>query len=315
MPRVEPSTLAGRVRREDGQTFVFVLTMLFALLLLVATSINIGQAVNRRILVQMLADAGAFTGATEMARGMNTIAEQNGRIQNAWMIMVGATHFFTDPPCRANDEATGAYGRARAALGRVIEALDAGYGRRAEDEARRVTEYSAIDLFPGERLAMGESLPGLRPQRPAGRVVELEQVPDGTKPETLLLEALDVRHRGAFESAAGFGGFSHRVWGCRSSEGLLPREASFDLWYRAVADSTPVAFVWVVTAPARQARLFDRFFGPDAIPEMSAAAVAKPIGGEIKRARAFYVTKMVPLRELLPRVADNVRQRWRDVYH
>ena len=114
--------------REDGQAFVFVLTILFALLLLVATSVNIGQAVNRRILLQVVADAGAFTGATEMARGMNTIAEQNGRIQRAWATMVQATRFYELPPCGPNDQAVGAYGRAQGNLARVIRAVNAGYG-------------------------------------------------------------------------------------------------------------------------------------------------------------------------------------------
>jgi Flp pilus assembly protein TadG len=72
---------------ERGQTFVFVLTILFALFLIVAMSVNIGQAVNRRIMLQIAADAGAFTGASEMARGMNTIAEVNLRIQRAWAAM------------------------------------------------------------------------------------------------------------------------------------------------------------------------------------------------------------------------------------
>jgi hypothetical protein len=292
----------ARLSDETGQTFVFVLTILFALLLLAATSVNIGQAVSRRILLQMLADAGAFTGATEMSRGMNTIAEQNGRIQEAWATLARATRYFGVPPCGASDQATGAYGRAQGELGRVIEAVNQGYGSRAAEEARAVTEFSARDLFPGESLEMGESLPPLGPQRPAGRVVDLEQVPDGT----------------VSERSGGVPGRHWAVWSCytvKPKKAIWPRQGSFGLWYRAVQSSMPTSFVWVVSAPARQARLFDRFFGPWAIPAMSAASVAKPIRGEIKEARARYVAKMVPLRELLRGVDDNVRRRWREIYH
>ena len=299
MPRGESTRLARRLARETGQTFVFVLTMLFALLLVVATSINIGQAVNRRILLQVLADAGAFTGATEMARGMNTIAEQNGRIQRAWASLADATHSFTVPSCVPNDDATNAYGAARHNLGRAIEAINAGYGRRAVEQAERVTQFNAVDLFPREDLRMSEGSAELAEQRAPGRVVTLEQVPDGT----------------VSDLSGPYPGYSYRVWACRSGKVVLPREASFDLWYRAPRDTMPVAFVWVVTAPARRARWFDRFFGPYVIPEMSAAAVAKPVAGEIRQARARYVAKMVPVRAFLQQTYDDVRERVRHIYH
>ncbi len=285
--------------REDGQAFVFVLTILLALLLLVATSINIGQAVNRRILLQMVADAGAFTGATEMARGMNTIAEQNGRIQRAWATMVQATRAFGPAPVRPQRPG----GRARTAGPGKPRARDpggqSGYGRRAAEEAYAVSAFNAEDLVPGRTVGHGRGTPGLSRQRPAGRVVELEQVPDGT----------------SSEQSGGYPGRTHVTWSCSALRSIRVRTSSFSLWYRAVPESMPIAFAWVVTAPARRARLFDSFFGPYAIPPMSAAAVAKPIGGEIKEARARYVAKVTPLRELLRGIDDTVRERWREIYH
>ena len=60
----------------------------------------------------MIADTGAFTGATEMARGLNTLAKLNGKIQRAWSIMTFATAGFTvAPSCLASDAAVAGYWR------------------------------------------------------------------------------------------------------------------------------------------------------------------------------------------------------------
>jgi hypothetical protein len=58
----------------------------------------------------------------------------------------------------------------------------------------------------------------------------------------------------------------------------------------------PYIFVWRVkeTRPTR-ALFFDSFFGPDAIPAMTAVAVAKAVGGDVHRGRSRYRAKMVPV--------------------
>ena len=43
----------------------------------VGTMVNVGQAINRRMALQIAADAGAWTGATNMAIGMNALADVN----------------------------------------------------------------------------------------------------------------------------------------------------------------------------------------------------------------------------------------------
>jgi Flp pilus assembly protein TadG len=287
-------------RDERGQTLAFVMTTLLALTLVAGVSINIGQAVTRRVLLQMVADAGAFTGATVMARGMNTIAEQNLRIQKAWAVTADATLGFTAPPCIASDLATGAYAVVRTNVGRLIRALNEGYGQLAETEASRVTRYNAVDLFPSERLTMGESdsASGLVPQRPQGRLVNIEEVPGGTRPAVPSLSP----------------GFTNRAWTCWQGPLVMPRSKAFGLWYR-MTPSAPIQFLWVVTAPRTEARFFDRFFGPRAIPEMTAAAVAKPVGGEIALGRAKYVAKMTPLRQIRGQVFDAVLRRVRTIHH
>jgi hypothetical protein len=298
------ASAAGRLwRGERGQVFAFVATILFGMFLFAAASINIGQAVTRRILLQMTADAGAFTGATVMAQGLNTIAQQNLRIQRAWGAMATATAAFTLPPCLASDMGTAFYGVASGRLAYMIRRLNTAYGQRASAEARQVTEYNAVDLFPSERLAMGESHgpSGIRRQRPDGRLVDLEQVPHGT------MVAPGV--------ASPTPGYRQWTWSCLSIPALEPRTGVFQLWYRAKRSSMPMAFVWTVTAPATSARAFDTFFGPMAIPEMTAAAVARPVGGEIALGRSLYVAKMTPLRNVVARVYDSYFRRQRSVSH
>lgn len=296
---MRPASARRLAFEERGQTFPFVVTLLLALFLIVATVINVGQAINRRIFLQMLADAGAFTGATELARGMNTIARLNGRIQQAWSGLTFATMGFTVTACLASDTGVAGYGTVHGATTTLVDLVNQGYGRRAADEAASITRYNAEDLFPGERLQMGEQDPatGLSSRRPSGRAVDLEEVPAGTAP---VYRALSPARTSA-------------TWTCF---GPLPqaRSAAFRLWYQK-QDTNPISFVWVVKAPPSRARFFDSFFGPYLIPEMTAASAARPVGGEIKKADAAYVAKFVPVREMLGSIWDSRLQRPRAILH
>jgi hypothetical protein len=71
----------------------------------------------------------------------------------------------------------------------------------------------------------------------------------------------------------------------------------------------------VVKAPAAKARVFDSFFGPYLIPEMTAAAAARPVGGEVKKAKQEYVVKMIPVRDLKGSVYDMRNRVSRAVRH
>ena len=62
---------------ERGQSTPFFLCFLVLMTVMVGTMVNVGQAINRRIALQIAADAGAWTGATNMAIGMNALAEVN----------------------------------------------------------------------------------------------------------------------------------------------------------------------------------------------------------------------------------------------
>ena len=62
---------------ERGQSTPFFLCFLVLMTVMVGTMVNVGQAINRRMALQILADAGAWTGATNMAIGLNGLAEVN----------------------------------------------------------------------------------------------------------------------------------------------------------------------------------------------------------------------------------------------
>ena len=296
-----PRCLVSRVRDERGQTFPFVVTLLLALFIVAGVVINVGQAVNRRIFLQIVADAGAFTGATEMARGMNTIADVNGKIQRAWGTLTFATMGFTVTPCAASDLAVAGYGTVAGASTTMINLVNQGYGERARAQAKRVTDYNVMDLFPGEEQLMqaGESDAdsGLKSPRPDKHLVDLMEVPPGTPPKAAAMSP--ARKRAA--------------WTC-VSPAAQPRSAVFPLWFQK-PPGKPIAFVWVVKAPARRARVFDAIFGPDAIPAMTAAAAAKPVGGDIKEAKADYVAKFIPVRSLVGSIWDAVKRMNRQVHH
>jgi hypothetical protein len=303
MPGADRSSRLVGPRRdgERGQTFPFVVTLLFALFVLTGVVLNVGQAVNRRVFVQIAADAGAFTGATEMARGMNTIAQLNGTIQKAWGTLTYATVGFTVTPCPASVLGVAGYSTVRGVTGTIINFANIGYGKRARAQAERVTKYNVMDLFPGEeqQIQMSETDAeyGFSSPRPQGKLVDLKEVEDGTRPQFPALSAARKRAN----------------WICLTP---LPVKQSgvFGLWFEKVPGN-PIAFVWVVKAPATRARVFDSFFGGRIVPPMTAVAAAKPVGGNIKEAKAKYVAKFIPVRDLRSAVWDALKRKSRPVLH
>src|SRR5688572_22759520 len=71
---------------ERGQSTALVTSLLFVMLLFVAVVANVGQAVNRRIALQIVADTGAYTGASVMATGLNQLAFWNSALQYTWAL-------------------------------------------------------------------------------------------------------------------------------------------------------------------------------------------------------------------------------------
>ena len=290
------------LRDERGQVVFFVITMFLTMILIAATAINIGQAVNRRLMLQILADTGAFTGASEMARGLNTLARLNKRIQRDWASLTQATVGFTIAPCAVVDPALALYRIRQTTWAQMMRQMNAVYGGRATSEARRVTRLNAAQLFPRERSRIAararEGGGGFRPQRPGGRVVPMSNrrqpgvrpVRNGTPAAPDVFALSPARTNPSFMCT-------------QPPLPAVPRRPSLRVWYEKSLDPQ-VGFVWVVTAPATRARVFDRFFGGRAIPEMTAAAWAAPVGGEIRMGRERYRVGFRRLRDMRPSVSS-----------
>lgn len=297
---------------DRGQATALVASMLFVLMLFVAVVANVGQAVNRRIALQIVADAGAYTGASVMATGMNQLARSNRMMQYAWLL-------FTEPPivnpmyeafqihftsCNAADVEEGLYYGGMAVLQSLYKFENIGYSFLARSEAMSSSNFNANDLFPGERLQYGESdLPEILAGHSFGQIAETEEVPDGTMPK-----AIPFLKYIPFGDILLVSATKTLTYACADlipprAEILPPRTRTYPVWYRKkrdvnsfVKNSGVDSFVWVVTAPATSALMFDEWFGgPNVIPEMKAVAVAKPLGGDIEEGRAEYIAKMMPV--------------------
>jgi len=308
-------------RSERGQSTAMVVAMLFTLILFVSVAADVGQAINRRIAVQMIADTGAYTGATVMAVGMNQLAYWNLWLQRAWAVyswpMYTAMNLYFFPSCELADDLTEIYEGVWQVINLAYQWVNVKYWVQARGEAARVTDFNAADLFPSretggphEELQYTEYnlspdvnisvkrniLPTLREDAfyvfPA--LIPSEQVPDGTdcavdwastdaKPE---FSYLCIR-----DSCGPF--CAYPSWESQSPH----------VWWKKASDD-PAYFVWIVTAPRTRALMFDWFLDTSAdkqgaIPEMTAAAAARPVGGSIVDGESTYVAKMVPLSEVM----------------
>ena len=312
---VRITTIRRAIDGERGQSTAMIVSMLFLLVLFVGMVANVGQAVNRRIALQTLADAGAFTGATVMGVAMNQIAYWNKWLMYLWdaysALMSPAIYAHVYPSCELADSLTSAYKGGWWLIYGAMQFINFGFDGKAVGDAAHVTDFNARDLFPSEvgngvdpdhQIQWGEPTLGLAPTsdsplqelpilsagpggaRDLGLVVYLENVDDGTNDETLGLIPSRT-HIGGYVCIRSCGPFcAYPTW----------ESQDVDVWQRKKRES-PLIFVWAVRAPKTKAVAFDWLFGPDAIPEMTAVAAAKPIGGSIEKAKEEYVAKMVPV--------------------
>jgi|GEM_PF-3941226 len=66
-----------RFESERGQTTFFFVAAFWTLFMFLAFLVNLGQAINRRVILQMVADAGAWSGATRQAQVLNSLYQIN----------------------------------------------------------------------------------------------------------------------------------------------------------------------------------------------------------------------------------------------
>ncbi|MCL4848236.1 MAG: hypothetical protein KJ066_16970 [Acidobacteria bacterium] len=298
-------------REERGQTTALAFGMLMTLVLFVAVVVNVGQAVNRRVALQIVADAGAYTGANVMAVGMNHVAYWNRQVQRMWGNVAQVSGGLLGLPwtfggCISGWAAVGSYYGASGALAASIASFTA----TPRSWAERVTDVNARDLFPGEHwritgsemdLSMEVLMPPARPPFP----LMFLPVRQGAEPS-------NDAHPWAIETPFDIvpvliDGPSYRsgsvTWSCWVEGTIFPPVFSTVTFVRTpwvrlnrIPGLHPYRFAWIVRAPATRALMFDRFFGPNAIPEMKAAAVARPVGGHIERGRSEYRVKVEPVR-------------------
>ncbi len=283
---------------ERGQSTPFFLCFLVLMTVMVGTMVNVGQAINRRMALQIAADAGAWTGATNMAVGMNALAEVNDWRHD----ITNATHaalLITGPiPYLELDEVVKVVWRIATAIVDTVDlGINLGYAKIPYDEAARVTFYNSHDLFPGEQIQWYE---GYRPVAFDGHdqmsmempIIKSRQTVCWTQPFpfTKLPLAPCLVDEEPIDRTFTYLGICYALFVA------YPCPEFFDHTYWWKKSEFETVFVWVVEAPETRA-IFNPFnvFGNDAIPMMRAAAAAKPVGGSIEDGRDDYAAAMVPL--------------------
>ena len=279
---------------ERGQTTPFFLCFLVVMTMFVGLVINLGQAVNRRMALQIAADAGAWTGATNMAIGLNALADVNQWRHDIRPIIDPGLYFAG--AVRVDDVFKTAWEVATAIINGVDAAIQLGYAKKPYDEAARVTWYNAHDLFPGEQLQWSE---GYRFTNfgDGGDAANDEMPFAKSRPTVCLNEQPFPFVEIPFICLTDLDPIDDSITYARPT--LTPPFVEIvtyeyiKWWEKAPATDT---FVWVVEAPETRP-LFNPFglFGEDAIPRMVAAAAAKPAGGTIEDGSSDYRVKMVPL--------------------
>jgi hypothetical protein len=295
----------SRWRSERGQSTAMIIVMLTVFILFVALVANVGQAVNRRVALQVVADAGAYTGATKMAEGLNYMAWANGVIQDYWAFAADAwlaATIGTIADCDTYDGINSTFNGASDVMTGAIQALNLSYGGAlspiglVHGEAKRVSDYNAGDLFPGEKLDYAEydlnqDTGFIYPHRNLVFMMDISRVDDGTDPQTSY-PALPPLGKGSKQSYTQV---------CLKQVFLIKvpivKTWDWNVWWKK-SDSDTKYFAWVVTAPASRLMIFDAFFGPNGIPKMKAAAAARPVGGSIVDGHPTYVAEMVPVKKV-----------------
>lgn len=298
-----------RYRSEAGQTTALVCAMLFTLTMFVALVVNVGQMVNRRVALQVIADAGAWSGATTQAVQLNHYAYWSRLVQNAYKNASGVSFGFNVSECWSGVAAAGMFYYAQSGMLRAI----ANFQGKAYSQAYNNSMYNIDDLFPGERHNFGFStmaggadgnvfapFDGNIFPFPLTKGDKLYTGNHNWSNETLqqLPIELSTQIMGSMPWAVSKAGSGSENWQC----GTLIPPTSFRIYmvgpagYKLQKLGQSYIFVWRVkeSQPTR-ALFFDKFLGPNAVPAMTAVAVAKAVGGDVHRGRSRYRAKMVPV--------------------
>ena len=287
------------LRSESGQTTLFVLCSFMVFFMFFALVANVGQAVNRRVMLQMVADAGAFSGASAQATAMNTISEFNQIIDTAWYVTQALMLYFTFQICGVDDAITGIYRIIETVMSIMIRVTNHAGGVWSLMEAEMVTRQNIHDLFPDGTV-----------HSPLESFGSLLSSPSSA--------ATGVSHIANMQKAwpALFGGFAlvqldqetvTKNWICYTPPfSLSSKSGSFNLPWKKKNSDEVTRFYWWVTADPVDALVLPKKpwmpFGFPQVPAMTAVALAKPVGGDVEpdKKGAKYVAKMIPLSTIDP---------------
>jgi len=287
--------LRSRLGDESGQTTFFVLCSFLTFFMFFALVANVGQAVNRRVLLQMVADTGAFSGASAQASALNTISELNQVIDTTWDVTQALMLYFTFQFCGVDTAITTAYKIIEGVMSAMIRVTNHGGAVWSIMEAEMVTRQNIRELFP----------PGDTVHTPLESFGSLLDSPGSA--------GLGASHiynmRQAWPSL--FSGFAlvrlkqdstTKNWICYTPPySLTSRQDTFNLPWEKEDDEEVTRFYWWVSADPVDALVLPKTasmpFGFPQVPAMTAVALAKPIGGDVEpdKRGAKYVARLIPL--------------------
>ena len=287
-----------RVRRrlgdESGQTTIFVLCSFLTFFMFFALVANVGQAVNRRVLLQMVADTGAFSGASAQATALNTISEFNDVIDTAWdwttVLMLGWTIQY----CGVDEFITRTYQAIETIMSTLIRVTNHGGAAWAIMEAEMVTQENIRHLFPDQSVHSPlDSFPSLL-DSPSAAGLGASHIYNVNQAWPSLFSG--VRLVRLKQKTA------TRSWTCYSYPAtVMFKTRDFKLSWEKEVDDEVTRFYWWVTADPVDALVLPRRdwlpFGFPQLPQMTAVALAKPVGGDIEPGGESdqYVARMIPL--------------------
>ncbi|MGH9336176.1 MAG: Tad domain-containing protein, partial [Vicinamibacteria bacterium] len=284
----------GALIDDKGQTTLFVLSSFWVFFMLFALVANVGQAVNRRVMLQMVADAGAFSGASAQATVMNTISEFNQIIDTSWDITQAVMLYFTFQFCGVDDVVTTAYKIIEGVLSVMIRVANHGGAVWSIMEAEMVTRQNIRHLFPDGSVHSPLDSFGSLLSSPASAGMGVSHIANMQKAWPALFSGFAVV-RLEQESVT-------KNWICYTPPfSISSKSGSFNLPWEKTDPDEVTRFYWWVTADPVDALVLPRKswmpFGFPQVPAMTAVALAKPVGGDVEPDDRGdeYVAKLIPL--------------------
>jgi Putative Flp pilus-assembly TadE/G-like len=291
-----------RCRSERGQTTLFVLCSFMVFFMLFALVANVGQAVNRRVMLQMVADAGAFTGASAQATMLNTISEFNDIIDTAWDVATAIMLYWTFQICGVDTAVQIAYKTIEMVMSIMIRVSNHGGAAWALMEAEMVTRQNIRDLFPDGSVHTPIQSFGSLLSSPSAAGMGASHIYN-------LNQAWPTLFSG-FQLVALKQETVTKNWICYTPPfSISSKTDTFNMpWEKSEPDEV-TRFYWWVTADPVDALVLPKKpwmpFGFPQVPAMTAVALAKPIGGEIAPGdNDNYVARLIPLSTIEARFAD-----------